>query len=32
MTDKLRDIVNALGIPSIKRHIFFCADQTKPKF
>ena len=27
----INDLVNALGIPHIKRHIFLCCDQTKPK-
>jgi len=29
--DLLDDIVAALGVPSIRRHIFLCCDQTKPK-
>jgi len=28
---KLVQIVNALGIPRIERHIFLCADQTEAK-
>lgn len=24
-------VVQALGIPQIRRHIFLCSDQTKPK-
>lgn len=24
-------VVNALGIPTLRRHILLCADQTKPK-
>ncbi|NEO82805.1 MAG: ferredoxin [Spirulina sp. SIO3F2] len=29
--ETLNDIVISLGIPQISRHIFLCADQTKPK-
>jgi (2Fe-2S) ferredoxin len=29
--DPLPEIVNNLGINQIKRHIFLCSDQTKPK-
>ncbi|MBT8444841.1 MAG: (2Fe-2S) ferredoxin domain-containing protein [Gammaproteobacteria bacterium] len=29
--DLLDDIVAALGVPSIRRHIFLCCDQSKPK-
>lgn len=29
--DDLSVIARELGIPSIKRHIFLCADQTDPK-
>ncbi len=25
------DMIERLGIPSIRRHIFLCCDQTKPK-
>ncbi len=25
------ELINRLGIPSIRRHIFLCCDQTKPK-
>lgn len=25
------DLLNALGIPQLKRHIFLCCDQTNPK-
>jgi (2Fe-2S) ferredoxin len=28
---ELAEIVNNLSIPSIERHLFLCADQTKPK-
>ena len=37
MTDKLsptpdfRALAESLGIPKIRRHIFLCCDQTKPK-
>jgi (2Fe-2S) ferredoxin len=27
----INDIIQALGIPQIKRHIFLCCDQTNPK-
>ncbi|HEX5133054.1 MAG TPA: hypothetical protein VFX92_11285 [Candidatus Krumholzibacteria bacterium] len=27
----LRDCAEAVGIPSARRHIFLCADQTNPK-
>lgn len=30
-TDELTRKLDALGIPVIRRHIFLCADQTKPK-
>jgi (2Fe-2S) ferredoxin len=29
--EDLKNRAIALGIPHIKRHIFLCADQTKPK-
>jgi (2Fe-2S) ferredoxin len=29
--ETLQKISESLGIPNIKRHIFLCADQTKPK-
>jgi (2Fe-2S) ferredoxin len=29
--DPLREKVESLGIPVARRHIFLCADQTKPK-
>lgn len=29
--DAMADKVDELGIPRIRRHIFLCADQTKPK-
>jgi (2Fe-2S) ferredoxin len=28
---KLNEVAQALGIDGIRRHIFLCADQTKPK-
>jgi len=31
MVESLEKIADAMGIPVIKRHIFLCADQTKPK-
>ncbi|MDP8245560.1 MAG: hypothetical protein P9L94_15855 [Candidatus Hinthialibacter antarcticus] len=31
MTDCLQKQIEQLGIPKIQRHIFLCADQTKPK-
>jgi (2Fe-2S) ferredoxin len=29
--ERLRRIAEALGIPAARRHIFLCADPTKPK-
>ena len=29
--DRLRNIAEALSIPTARRHIFLCADQTNPK-
>jgi len=29
--EALRQIAGALGIPIVRRHIFLCCDQTKPK-
>lgn len=29
--EKLKIEAEALGIPNIRRHIFLCCDQTKPK-
>ena len=29
--EDLKKLADSLGIPKIKRHIFLCADQTKPK-
>lgn len=31
MSTELRPIVENLGIPAIRRHVFICADQTKPQ-
>lgn len=31
MVDQLKQKANSLGIGKIKRHIFLCCDQTKPK-
>jgi (2Fe-2S) ferredoxin len=31
MDDSMARIVDALKIPSARRHIFLCCDQTKPK-
>jgi len=31
MTDTLEDRVTKLHLPQIKRHIFLCCDQSKPK-
>lgn len=28
---KLEKTIERLGVPSIRRHIFLCCDQTKPK-
>lgn len=30
-SDELAEIAQSLGLPTIKRHIFLCCDQTKPK-
>ena len=29
--DRLAGIAAGVGVPTIRRHIFLCADQTKPK-
>jgi (2Fe-2S) ferredoxin len=29
--DRLREVAASLSIPQARRHIFLCADQTKPK-
>ena len=31
MADSLVDIANKIGVPVARRHIFLCAEQTKPK-
>lgn len=31
MTESLPEIVARLGVDKIRRHIFLCADQSKPK-
>lgn len=31
MTEPLRQIATSLGVDRIRRHIFLCADQSKPK-
>lgn len=31
MTTELKNVTNSLGLEKFKRHIFLCADQTKPK-
>ncbi len=31
MLDKLKRIAKALGVDSIRRHIFLCCDQSEPK-
>jgi (2Fe-2S) ferredoxin len=31
MDEKLEKVVEAIGVNKIKRHIFLCCDQTKPK-
>ena len=31
MTESQEKIVQSIGIPVARRHIFLCADQTKPK-
>ena len=30
-TDDLAGCLDEIGVPQIRRHIFLCADQTKPK-
>ncbi len=30
-TDDLSRCLDEVGVPNIRRHIFLCADQTKPK-
>jgi (2Fe-2S) ferredoxin len=31
MADELHNVVALLGLQTVKRHIFLCADQTEPK-
>ncbi len=31
MADRLRTIVDSLGLEKYRRHIFLCADQSEPK-
>lgn len=31
MSESLKEIAESIGIPTARRHIFLCADQTKPK-
>lgn len=31
LSDSLATCVQSLGLPYIQRHVFICADQTKPK-
>ena len=31
VSERLTSIVQQLGLPQIQRHVFLCADQTKPK-
>ena len=31
MSETLRQVATGLGVDRIRRHIFLCADQTKPK-
>lgn len=31
MTERLRQVATSFGVDRIRRHIFLCADQTKPK-
>ena len=30
-TERLRTIASSIGVPSARRHILLCCDQTKPK-
>lgn len=30
-TEELREKAEKLGVPGIRRHVFLCCDQTKPK-
>jgi (2Fe-2S) ferredoxin len=31
LENKLEKIAESIGVPKIRRHIFLCCDQTKPK-
>ena len=31
MTDSQREVAGSIGVPSARRHIFLCCDQTTPK-
>lgn len=31
MSDEIREAAASLGLDRVRRHIFLCADQTKPK-
>jgi len=31
ITDKLQKIAESVGVQKMRRHIFLCCDQTKPK-
>jgi (2Fe-2S) ferredoxin len=31
MSDELKSVVASLGLKTVRRHIFLCADQTEPK-
>src|SRR5438094_10436300 len=31
MTDSQRAVAESIGVPTARRHIFLCADQTTPK-
>ncbi len=31
MTETQQKVINSIGIPVARRHIFLCADQAKPK-
>ncbi|MCS6805390.1 MAG: hypothetical protein RMM98_01045 [Acidobacteriota bacterium] len=31
MSEQLKKVIEAVGVTKIRRHIFLCADQTKPK-
>ncbi|HLT46271.1 MAG TPA: hypothetical protein VK002_03510 [Rubricoccaceae bacterium] len=31
MPDDLRAVAEKLGVPGLRRHVFLCCDQTKPK-